>query len=497
MRIAPAHALLFGLTGLFACSDDGAPGEARPAPGVRLQENVLRATADPSRPRHVLLIVIDTLRADHLSCYGYWRQTSPNIDQMAQRGVLFRRAISQSSWTSPSMVTLMTGQRLSRRRLTVPDDTPTLAELFKDAGYRTGAFVSNPLLSPKNGFDRGFERWVEQSLVNVDDVTEWLLENAGHDTFTWVHFTDPHDPYQPPLRLRSNIPGKLRPQTEELLRAAVEEEGFGDHEAQRAFMAQQVGLYDDEITAVDKKVRRLLGTLHETNNLDNAIVALTSDHGECLWERRETDPYMRHAEEQRGTPSQLVHRLKQRHGEFVFQELVQVPLIILAPGLERERIVDSVAEAVHLPATLLALAGVEVEGVELMEGRNLFGEPIPPGAYTMTNQGEAFVSEDGWKLIRPTREGELILGLELQLFDLRADPEELVNLAAEHPDVVERLARELVARRNSAIALDTSFDQDVEDNLDELRKLGYLGDIIEAHDEHGQGAPAAAGDESE
>ncbi len=438
-------------------------------------------------PKHVLLVVIDTLRADHLSCYGYWRETSPNIDAMARRGVRFERAISQSSWTSPSMITLMTGQRLSRRRLNLPEDRPTLAELFKDAGYRTGAFVSNPLLSHKNGFNRGFDSWMSSPLREVGPVVEWLEETAADDTFTWVHFTDPHDPYLPPRKMRSQILGRISEEQSALLDlAGGRSEEPGTLAEQRAHIAREVGLYDDEIVSVDRKVRELLVALQRAGNLERAIVVLTSDHGETLWERLESDYLVEHQRQQRGTPTELQHLLKKTHGEYVYQELVRVPLIIMAPQLTPGAIESSVAESVNLAPTVLSLAGVTVQGVELLIGKNLFGEDVPPGAYTMTNQGEAFVSEDGWKLILPTAEGQLSYGQVIQLYDLRADPGERRNLAAAEPERVAQLKRRIEDRRATAIALQDGPDWEEQSraNARALRDLGYVdGGLIELEEE--------------
>lgn len=466
----------------LACSEAPREGSAKAE---------ARVAAELDGPRHVLLIVIDTLRADHLSCYGYWRETSPNIDGMARRGVRFERAIAQSSWTSPSMITLMTGQRLSRKRYRLPEDKPTLAELFKDAGYRTGAWVSNPLLNQKNGFQRGFERWVSDPLREIDGAVEWLHENADHDTFTWVHFTDPHDPYKPPREFRSKTPGRLSEAHEELMDAAAPlSEEQGDLDEQREFIAREVGLYDDEIVAVDRKVRELLAALQEEGNLDRAVVVLTSDHGECLWERRESDTLIAHQRKTRGTPTRLEHVLKQTHGEYVYQELVRVPLIVMAPGLPRNQIERRVAESVHLAPTILALAGVDVDGIPTMAGADLFGDDWLPGAYTMTNQGEAFVAEDGWKLILPTEEGIEPYGQVLQLYDLNSDPGERHNLAGEQPDRVAELTQLIHERRASALPLEKAGDWESQtrENAEALRALGYadagLVDLGEEHDEH-------------
>ena len=445
------------------------------------------ASSERRAPRHVLLIVIDTLRADHLSCYGYWRETSPHIDALASRGVKFERAISQSSWTSPSMITVMTGQRLSRKRFRLPDDKPTLAELFKDAGYKTGAWVSNPLLNHDNGFHRGFDSWTSNPLREVDGIVEWLRETADRDTFTWVHFTDPHDPYLPPKFLRSGQPGRLSSSQEALIaEAARASEEPADLDQQRAHIADEVGLYDDEVVAVDRKVQQLLDAMDESGTLDDAVIVLTADHGECLWERRESEVLIAHQRRTRQTPTLVQHVLKQTHGEFVYQELVRVPLILVAPGLERDRVDSRVADSIHLAPTILALAGVEVAGMDEILGMDLFGPDVPPGAYSMTNQGEAFLSEDGWKLILPTEEGVRPYGHELQLYDLNQDPGELRNLAADEPERVARLKLEIEQRRATALPLlkDGDWESQTKANAKALQELGYAdAGLVDLEDE--------------
>jgi arylsulfatase A-like enzyme len=464
-------------------------------PGCSSEDSEANSSSGRDAPLHVVLIVIDTLRADHLSCYGYWRETSPNIDGLAQRGVRFTRHISQSSWTAPSMVTMMTGQRVSGPRLDIPEDRPALAELFKDAGFRTAAWVANQLLTPTMGFARGFDRYTGEQAWHstnppgsLDAIVEWFEETRDQDTFTWVHFTDPHDPYVPPQDVRTGTPGRLSSEQERIIASAAEGRGLqGSVESQTEYIAREVGLYDDEIIAVDRKVRTLMLALRDNGGLENAIVVVTSDHGETLWERPESDGRVASQDKHRGGPAQIQHLLKQTHGDFVYQELVNVPLIIMAPGLGRGEVVDTVAEAVHLPSTLLELAGVEVEGVETMVGVDLFGRESIDGAYTMTKLGEAFISRDGWKLILPTDLGKGQFAQQLQLFDLNRDPGELLNLADEQPEKVEELKQELHERRATAMPTPSLEEQGrkIREQTDALKSLGYIGGgHLDEMDEH-------------
>ena len=438
-------------------------------------------------PRHVLLIVIDTLRADHLGCYGYSRKgISPSIDTLAKRGARFDRAIAQSSWTSPSMITMMTGHRLANRRLGVPDEAPTLAELFKDAGYTTGAFVSNPLLTVKNGFRRGFDAWTQDNtLQKIDAVVQWLVDHKHEDTFTWVHFTDPHDPYKPPKALRSGTLAPLSPETNAVIDATAEARGYGDVEDAKRAIAKQIGLYDDEIQSVDRKVRTLVTTLQKNGNLDNSVVVLTADHGECLWMRVESDSLVKQNQENQDWPDDLQHRMKQRHGEFLYQELVRVPLIITAPSIARRTVIDGIAESVNLGASILDLAGVSVEE-GLLQGKSFFDDSVlDDGGYSMTRYGESFWSDDNWKLVLPTVMGTTALDWSTELYDLNADPEERNNLAQAMPEKVAELRAKIVARRESVKVFDgKNWESQQEANLKALIELGYI-EMIDGEDQQG------------
>lgn len=472
----------------FVLAPAGCGGEAGPPPRT-------------GPPQHVLLIVVDTLRADHLSCYGYWRETSPNMDAVAATGVRFEQSIAQSSWTAPSMVTMMTGQRVQQDRLHVEDDKPTLAELFRDAGFNTAAWSANELLNSKNGFDRGFQRFTDEKgwhdeikpSGSLEPIFAWLDENKGKDTFTWVHFTDPHDPYEPPARFRSGQLGRLTDFHEAQLRKAAEKGGTLDSlEEDMAEVARLMGLYDDEIQSVDAKIGELIGRLEQNGDLDNAVVVITSDHGECLWQRIESDARFEARREMNKHRPMIQELLKGTHGDFVYQELVRVPLIIMAPSLGRGVVEETVMEHVNMPSSILSLADVQVAGMDQMTGRNLWGDDVPPGAYSMTALGESFVDDDGWKLILPTELGRFDYGQPVQLYDLNADPPESNNLASQHPDRVREMTARIEERRRTALPV-LSTDELMERqraNQSEIEKLGYAG----GHLDHDHSAGAAASD---
>lgn len=437
-------------------------------------------------PKHVVLIVVDTLRADHLSCYGYWRETSPNIDALAARGAKFTQAISPSSWTAPSMVTMMTGRRVAGPYLHVPIHQPVMAEMFKSAGYQTGAWIANELLNYEMGFARGFDHFVDEEAWhsstppgNLRGIIEWMNENKDRDSFAWIHFTDPHDPYTPALDLRSGELGRISPYQAGIINDAANAHSIpADVEGQTAFIASETGLYDDEIRTVDRKIRRLMVAMKEAGILDDAIIAITSDHGECLWQRTESQYRFDSKAKGRVKRNETVtvkHILKQTHGDFIYQELVNVPMIIVAPGIAPGTVIDTVVEAVNLPATLMELAGIDVDGMQEFAGKNMFGDEVLPGAYTMTSHVEAFVSVDGWKLIRPTESGASDFGQVLALYNLNEDPGEQNNLAAQFPERVTELSGRMGERRDSALPNlpPAELQRQMDNNVDALTKLGY------------------------
>jgi len=322
--------------------------------------------AATERP-NVVMISIDTLRADHLSCYGYGWATSPVIDGLAREGTLFTNAQSASSWTTPSHMTMMTGLRPSVHGVDRPGrrlgaEHETLAEAFRAAGYDTAAFVGGPTLSSAFGFDRGFGRYdnlmglpdyakrniggpllpidvLERShaakpgIAVTNSARNWIAEDARSPFFVFVHLWDPHYDYCP------------RPPFDRLFDADyagtfdfsnVEQNPAVDTSMSAADRERLVALYDGEIAATDALVGDLLNTLAALHLDENTIVVLTSDHGEEFFE----------------------HRGK-GHLQTLYQEIVHVPLVFRYPGhVPAGRRQDALFAPVHLMPTILGLAGI-------------------------------------------------------------------------------------------------------------------------------------------
>ena len=319
-------------------------------------------------PPNVLLITVDTLRADHLHCYGQPLATSPNIDALAARSVVFDRAIAASGYTGPSHSTMMTSHYPRRHStgfsngLLVLSGLPTLAETLQQRGYDTGAFVSNAVLWARSGLNRGFDVYDDEftgTEANRPDTYErrapqtlaralaWLARPRTKPFFLWVHFQDPHGPYTPPPPFDTQFHPPAAADEPEL-RVLDDDSGQGGIpryqvvDGQRR-TSQYRGRYAGEIAFMDQAVGELLAAVERQSP---TVVVFTADHGESFGER---GYYF-------------------AHGHSAAPDLSHVPLIINAPGLRPERRADPVSH-VDLMPTLLELVGVPapdgMEGVAL------------------------------------------------------------------------------------------------------------------------------------
>jgi arylsulfatase len=316
--------------------------------------------ADP-RPS-ILLVTLDTLRADHLGAYGYPEPVSPNFDALSERGVLYERAVAASSRTAPSHATIMTSRYVRdhsighRNGATRLGDEQTLAGSLSAAGYDTAAFVSNMMLRRRIGLDAGFDIFDDQlpdreltRLVferrgnkTADRAIDWL-EKAGAPFFLWVQFNDPHGPYLPPDSYRHFSGAARHPQSirEEALPALDQQRGWHGIPAYQVLGKLRLpqryrALYAAEIRFVDEALGRLVRSAENAARREGLVVLVTADHGESLGE---AGFYF-------------------SHGHATTPDLCHVPLLLVAPGLRQGRSRDLVHHVDIMP-TLLELAGVE------------------------------------------------------------------------------------------------------------------------------------------
>ncbi|TMB59285.1 MAG: sulfatase, partial [Deltaproteobacteria bacterium] len=343
-------------------TDAAAAGPLAGTPGwshVRLVSESRRARqASGAGAPSVLVVLVDTLRADHLGCYGAAPSPSPVVDRLAAGGLVFEQAVAQSSWTMPSVATLFTGLHPRSHGVVgasadadgaasdpgfLADTLPTLAEHAEAAGITTVGVSASPLVSRATNLARGFETFVEfgwdrarhdwppAAEVNARFLA-WLERNRGLRFLAYLHYMDPHDPYTPPAALRPPAPPGVRPAV-----AAGQADVLARRLAGAPLSAAEVEhlrrLYDAEIRAWDAELGTLLDTLADRGVADSTIVVLTADHGEEFQEH-----------------GRLKHRIH------LYDELLHVPLVIAGPGVRPGRVAEQ-AQGIDLFPTLAALLG--------------------------------------------------------------------------------------------------------------------------------------------
>ncbi|MBW2274270.1 MAG: sulfatase [Deltaproteobacteria bacterium] len=421
------------------------------------------APAPPPDAPDIVLIVVDTLRSDHLPSYGYRRNTAPALSALADEGVLFERVIAPSSWTKTSMASMMTGLNPDGHAVrgvedALSDSLPTLATSLAHAGYATIGINTNPWLEPGFGFARGFDVYETHVFSPAGEVNRIALarveELRRRPFLLYVHYMDVHAPYRfreaslkdRPLRLpgRGAVP-------DELLEHAYRKEGLqgaGVHE-------RVIRLYDAGIRAVDSAIADLLRELGSQGALDNAIVAVTSDHGEAFREHGSAE-----------------------HGRNLYPEVYEIPLILRWPGrIPAGARIPAQVRGVDLAPTLLHLAGVPIppglDGSSLMPFDVKAMEPriaiaaVGLNDYIPHLDYVAVVSPDRL-YIRERRSGSV------EFYDLERDPDARHDLGAAHPEV-EDYARlpgpGLQGTRDRERTPKARLD---EPTRERLRALGYL-----------------------
>ncbi len=423
---------------------------------------------------NIVLYLIDTLRADHLGCYGYSLDTSPRIDRFAERAALFENAQAQSPWTRSSVASVLTGLLPQIHGANDDDDAlareiVTLAELLRQAGYRTLAVTGNGNAGQGAGFGQGFDAFVHlrqprgkgtvARSTELNDRAFALL--AEHDPdqpfFLFVHTVDPHAPYDPPQPFRDRFA------------AAVDDPELGSVERmlqvnRRRDIPEQLvvdllALYDAEIAANDASFGALLDELEERGFYDDSLIMLVSDHGEEFYDHGGW-----------------------AHGKTLYAEMLDTPLIVKLPGMEEGSRIPSIAEHIDLLPTVADALGLGVP--EAVNGRSLL--PVLSGEVPadwsdravahFDLRGRTFTSliDGSWKIIQ-NRGGDRDRVPEL--YDRRQDPREQKNLAARHADLAQLLVS---IRRSEEAEAGEAFESrkiDISNKLkmrEELKALGYL-----------------------
>jgi choline-sulfatase len=438
------------------------------------------ACAAPPAGGPVVLVVVDTLRADHLGSYGQARGTSPQLDAWAREGRLYERAWSTSSWTLPSVASLLTG-RLPHDHGAVAlvalpaanplfgalaAGVPTLAERFAAAGYATAAFVTNPYLTPLLGIDRGFGLYDHTAAYDsaerraaplVERALHWIDAQQGRPFFLLLHLMDPHLSYDAPAPQRgrftagehSQLRLPVRAGSAFALRAGRRPRRAGGgalDDGDRRFVA---AAYDEEVAYVDAQLGRLREALASTGVLERGLLVLASDHGEELFDHGGFE-----------------------HGHALFEEVVRVPLVFWGAGVRPGREATPVS-LVDVAPTLLEAAGLPrpdgVAGISLWP--NLHdGAALPERTLRFE---DVLYGEDRRGALRWPWKVVVSEGGALHYWNLERDPDEREPGRRNPPVAVVRLLAELDAEGAPATPRPTPLDTAT---LEELRGLGYLED---------------------
>ncbi len=424
------------------------------------------------RPPNVVIVLIDTLRADHTSLYGYPRDTTPFLRRLGGEGVLFEQARAQASCTFPSVNSILSGRHPSiflgqpGGKLGFLASVPTLQEVLHDAGYRTLAISASTVVrknpGPHNkigGFDPGFDVFDEECMKRragcIAERSLAALPTDGTPFFLYAHFTDPHSPYSPAPAFERRFTQRG---------AAVRTWARrGDLGAVREFVRNGgpaveptplekeylMGLYDEDILTVDDGIRRLVEGLEERGLARRTLMVVMADHGEEFFERGGV-----------------------YHCTTTYDELVRTPLLLVAPGLGAGRVAVAVQNLDVMPTVLEAL-GIDSSKLGL-EGRSLLDLARRAARSTPL----AFSAQDVWRSVSDGR-FKIVLNLKsgaAQLFDLTRDPGEKIDVAKEDRPNFRRLwaaLEEHLQKTEGGVGNRKSLEA-MEESMKQLRALGYL-----------------------
>jgi arylsulfatase A-like enzyme/Flp pilus assembly protein TadD len=415
----------------------------------------------PSRDANVLLITLDTTRADHLSCYNPGHAKTPHLDALAARGVRFGHATAQVPLTLPSHACIMTGAYPPVHGLrdmggfVLDKSHLTVASLLQRAGFVTAAFVGSRAVARRFGLSHGFDTYDDdmgpqteegklpgvfaerRAGVVTDRALDWLKQNSQRKFFLWAHYYDPHEPYDPPEPFR-HVYAK--------------------------------NLYDGEIAYMDEQVGRLLDGLEQQGLTSHTLVIALGDHGESLGEHGEAT-----------------------HGVFLYDATLHIPMIIAGPEAPAGKVIDDQVRSIDVHPTVMAFLHLppspEAQGVNLwplmQQGTRVrstysYGETLYPRTYLGWSELRA-MRTDGWKLI---------LAPHPELYDLQHDPGERQNLIAHHPAEADQLQKKIWeiagaqarSEKLATVALDEQTRQ-------ELASLGYVNGGTSREIQLGSDAP--------
>lgn len=438
-------------------------------------------SVEESKPLGLIVITVDTLRADYLSCYGHARILTPGFDRLAAGGALFRNAIAQSTTTTPSHASLFTGLYLQDHNVysnfeALGAEPRMLAEVLFAHGFDTFAIANMKHLNPEVGnLGQGVKTFVRKGHkrragATIDNFLGWLDKGGERPFYGWLHLADVHTPYRPPPPYdRFYYDDDERdPRKNSLSQIwSLLPEHMSDHPFFQQWLAGITDLrwvqaqYQGAVTYVDDEIGRLLDELERRDMLHRTVIVITADHGESLGEH---DMYFVHTG--------------------LYEATVRVPLIMYFPGSGRQGIqVDEVVEMVDVMPTIL-------EYFDAPAPIGIRGESLWPLIHGAVGQGRVALAEhaghnlvalrsDRYKYIKHLRNARLQpsypfrLGRE-ELYDLREDPQELRDISKSRPDLIALFRDELHHRRKSGMGLATGKARLNKETVEVLRALGYV-----------------------
>lgn len=446
--------------------------------------------SDAGERPSIVLVLVDTLRADYLGSYGFEGDISTALDRLASESLRFENCFSQAPWTKPSIATLFTSlypevhgltnheglfwgpEQAGMKTGVLPEDALTLAEALRGGGYRTAGFMTNPMLAPTYGFDQGFETY---QVHEVQDLSQLVMDAAdrwldslppGQPFFAYLHFMDVHGPYDAPqedfdaLRDSPSLgsPHELSENEVDAISDYLKRIPWARTPEARELLNWRAR-YAAGIRDFDRRFSSFIEKLRTSGRLDETYFVLTSDHGEELFEHQGWD-----------------------HGHSLFDHQLHVPLFIRKPNAEGARAVENIVSLIDLMPTLLSIAGIEPPPE--LQGRDIsrLFDPLLEEDQSdddETSHGTATSDRPGLHAIR-TRDDKLIFDLdsgETWLFDTRSDPGEQGNLADQRTEQVRKLRDQLlthVAESTAHGALEKRIAPIPDDLVEQLRTLGYI-----------------------
>ena len=429
-------------------------------------------------PPNFVLVTLDTLRADHVGTYGYFRDTTPHLDAFARESLVFERCFAPIAHTTPSHISLLTGvypfehgvlsnaiqPGTEEASAFVPTDAlRSYAEHAARRGFATGGFVSAAPLKRVMGMDAGFERWSEPEGARrvgsetLADFQRWLEEQTGERPFfAWVHLFDAHGPYEPGVQPPAPFDGRYA--EDDALRAHLAEREFPETasgpKVKEIRTAHEVDLYDGSVRWLDEQLAPLFAQLRARADWERTVVVVVGDHGQGLGQH----DYLGHGS--------------------VWEEHLRVPLLVRVPGRSPER-VSALLSTIDVLPTLFALVPALADDAfraQLAGSDALASAPRPPVlGMSPPKRGLVSLRDERWKLVRSETGAE-------ELYDLERDPHELADVAADRPDELARMGEALAAleaelrRRGERLAaLRAELGPQAAVGLEHVRELGELG----------------------